>query len=312
MHARDEFTQRVKVVLFMRVAGFCSNLLCRPPTSGPGDDPDEVTNIGVAAHITAAAPGGPRYDVLLTEEERRSVTNGIWLCQSCSKLIDSDQARFTVSVLKEWKTDAETRALAFIRGAPGPSQLPKRLIDGLLAELDEFRLKMAQTSYLLRARVVEITHEFLLWIRNIMHSYRGPHVAPYIQEHIERQCQLDDQQLYQLHRSRFDPNKGLSLKKFQLPLLEANMDRLSDLPRDFQQAVLDMKSDLDIFNQEVDYSMSMHQKTFDPAIFGANRDAIILNLFSSYRNLASRAKDIADEITTILQKHPIPPASPLP
>jgi hypothetical protein len=33
---------------------------------------------------------GPRYDPVLTVEQRCSVANGIWLCQNCAKLIDND------------------------------------------------------------------------------------------------------------------------------------------------------------------------------------------------------------------------------
>lgn len=65
----------------------------------------------VGAHITAASPGGPRYDDSLSAEVRRSAVNGIWVCQSCAKLIDNDDSRFTVETLKEWKERAENRAL---------------------------------------------------------------------------------------------------------------------------------------------------------------------------------------------------------
>jgi HEAT repeat protein len=68
-------------------------------------------NVGVAAHITAAAAGGPRYDPTLSKEERMSATNGIWLCQFCGTLVDSDAVRYPVDVLRRWKSDAENSAL---------------------------------------------------------------------------------------------------------------------------------------------------------------------------------------------------------
>jgi hypothetical protein len=46
--------------------------------------------LGVAAHITAASPDGPRYDQNLSSEQRKSPDNGIWLCQNCAKLVDND------------------------------------------------------------------------------------------------------------------------------------------------------------------------------------------------------------------------------
>lgn len=61
----------------------------------------------MAAHITAAAPGGARYDPQLTSAERSSIENGIWLCQTHARHIDVDPVRFPAAVLQRWKTDAE-------------------------------------------------------------------------------------------------------------------------------------------------------------------------------------------------------------
>jgi hypothetical protein len=67
-------------------------------------------NVGVAAHISAAAVGGPRYDPNLSQEERSAASNGIWLCQNCAKIVDNDLARFTVTFLKDRKLVAELDA----------------------------------------------------------------------------------------------------------------------------------------------------------------------------------------------------------
>ena len=66
--------------------------------------------MGVAAHITGAAPGGQRYNSSLSPEARRNSENGIWLCQTCAKLIDNDSTRYTVPLLRAWKEIAEERA----------------------------------------------------------------------------------------------------------------------------------------------------------------------------------------------------------
>jgi hypothetical protein len=71
-----------------------------------------VSSIGVAAHITAASTGGPRFDPNLDVQARRSARNGIWLCASCSVAIDRDWETQTVSVLRGWKTQAEAAATA--------------------------------------------------------------------------------------------------------------------------------------------------------------------------------------------------------
>ena len=80
-------------------------------TCGANTNPEKITNIGVAAHICAAAQGGPRYDASMTPEERKSFENGIWLCQSCSKLIDTDITRYPKELLQSWKQLAEQTAI---------------------------------------------------------------------------------------------------------------------------------------------------------------------------------------------------------
>jgi hypothetical protein len=109
-NTRDEFPVRVKRVLALRVNQRCSNPLCGAATGGPAANPSKHLNIGVAAHMTAAAPAGPRYDATLTQQQRRSPENGIWLCQSCAKLSDDDADRFSEQLLRHWKASAEANA----------------------------------------------------------------------------------------------------------------------------------------------------------------------------------------------------------
>ena len=103
---RDNFTNTIKNKLAKRVAFICSNPSCRKITIGP-DSKNGINNIGVAAHICAASPGGPRYNKNMSEDERKSFDNGIWLCQSCAKLIDSDENKYTVQLIKSWKNQIE-------------------------------------------------------------------------------------------------------------------------------------------------------------------------------------------------------------
>jgi len=109
--AREDFPAHVKQALQNRVASRCSNPQCRAATAGPQVDNSKALNVGVAAHITAASEGGPRYDPSLTPEQRSCAENGIWLCQNCAKLVDNDPTRYTVDLLRSWKTVADDLAL---------------------------------------------------------------------------------------------------------------------------------------------------------------------------------------------------------
>lgn len=103
---RDNFNKSVKELLAKRVAYICSNPNCRCLTIGPKRQKNGSISIGVAAHITAASEGGPRYKKM-SQNERTSYENGIWLCQNCSKIIDSDTDKYTVELLNDWKLKAE-------------------------------------------------------------------------------------------------------------------------------------------------------------------------------------------------------------
>lgn len=93
------------------LAGYkCSKPDCGIPTRGAALNGEDTINVGFAAHITAASPDGPRYDLTLTSEQRKHHSNGIWLCGTHAKLVDSDEGHFTVEELHKWKRLAERRS----------------------------------------------------------------------------------------------------------------------------------------------------------------------------------------------------------
>jgi hypothetical protein len=106
---RNEFTELVKRTVAGRVGYLCSK--CRNPTIGPNDDSAKTILLGEAAHITAATAGGPRYDPALSEYERKSVNNAIWLCTACHTLIDALESTFSSTFLHKLKREAEQLAL---------------------------------------------------------------------------------------------------------------------------------------------------------------------------------------------------------
>ena len=64
-------------------------------------------SVGVAGHITAASPKGPRYNSKLASRQRIAIKNGIWLCENCGKAVDADESAHTVTQLLTWKRRAE-------------------------------------------------------------------------------------------------------------------------------------------------------------------------------------------------------------
>jgi len=112
--ARDNFTAGVKRVLAERAGFQCSRPSCRAVTYGPADDEGRSINVGVAAHITAASPGGARYDPSISSELRKSASNGIWLCETHGKEIDHDTTQYTTELIRAWKEHSEHEARALL------------------------------------------------------------------------------------------------------------------------------------------------------------------------------------------------------
>lgn len=107
---RDEFSEKTKAQIAKQVGYLCSFPNCRVFTVGATQDGRSIINIGTAAHICAAAPGGPRYDDRMSATERSAPENGIWMCRDHGKAIDSDEKAFPAKLLREWKQQAHTEA----------------------------------------------------------------------------------------------------------------------------------------------------------------------------------------------------------
>ena len=104
---KPDFNKTTVEVLAKRAAYLCSNPDCRVSTVGPNEDPEKATSIGEAAHIFGAREKAKRYNPAMTDTARASITNGIWLCRNCHKLIDSDEQRFSTELIFAWREQHE-------------------------------------------------------------------------------------------------------------------------------------------------------------------------------------------------------------
>lgn len=177
---RDDFTANTKRILAARTGHRCSNPGCPHSTIGPGSKENTIINIGVAAHITAASPGtpekaAPRYDKTLTREQRRDISNGIWLCQNCGKLIDSDELQFPVELLKKWRKEAENRASVALT-TPGATA---NQIATLFGELDEDDIKFLESLSLSKDDNIEaLTERMRKAAQADISAFRGTRAFP--------------------------------------------------------------------------------------------------------------------------------------
>jgi len=198
---RDEFSREVREALAARVGLRCSNPECQQLTSGPAADPARAINIGVAAHITSASPGGPRFDAALTTDQRVAIENAIWLCQTGGALADRDTARFSVALLRGWKETAEDAASKAIRAGSryrpiAANEVRQELTIGELAAIkalsDEFGCHIETEVHLaagegwLRLHGAVVRGEDLIAID--IHENHGKGIAYFQIEHLLDLC----------------------------------------------------------------------------------------------------------------------------
>lgn len=146
MATADRFKKTVIATLARRSANQCANPDCGALTSGPSDDPQNSVNLGEAAHIYGANPGSARYEPAMNSIDRSSITNAIWLCGNCHKLIDDDPTRYPPGILFEWQR-AHEQAIAEKVGKTS-ALIRKRFED---RHLEEF----GRLSYLAERLILE-------------------------------------------------------------------------------------------------------------------------------------------------------------
>src|SRR5262245_55665956 len=111
---RDDFHRDVKRTLAARAGHRCS--VCGRSTSGPAAGTDLSLSDGVAAHISAASPQGPRFDPAISPEQRRSAENAIWVCTKHGREIDADISTFPTHILRGLKRIREEAAERELQG----------------------------------------------------------------------------------------------------------------------------------------------------------------------------------------------------
>ncbi|UWR77118.1 hypothetical protein K4L04_03930 [Phaeobacter inhibens] len=106
-----DFSKKTVDTIAKRAGFRCSNPDCGAATVGPNSQSDKATTIGEAAHISGARPNAPRFDEAKTDTVRSAITNGIWLCRNCQKLIDADASRYSIELLLIWRERHEKKIL---------------------------------------------------------------------------------------------------------------------------------------------------------------------------------------------------------
>ncbi|MFN4166442.1 MAG: HNH endonuclease [Ferrovibrio sp.] len=183
-----KFSGDVVAALGKRAALRCSNPDCGVLTSGPSAEPSAAINIGEAAHIYGRTAEAARFNEDLTLSERSDITNGIWLCRNCHKMVDADEGRFPAELLFAWRQSHEREVLKNI-GRKG-DLLRQIVTDEKLRDFDDESYSVRQialdkpdfweyklTAAILKAKLAPI-HRQLMDLEGGLYVKKSVYIAP--------------------------------------------------------------------------------------------------------------------------------------
>ncbi|MGB2768376.1 MAG: hypothetical protein WBC88_01460, partial [Candidatus Zixiibacteriota bacterium] len=139
-------------------------------------------------------------------------------------------------------------------------------------------------------------------LKSILEGYAGVRADARIAEAIGKLLARSDKDLAAVaQRGKTAPLGAVRLKKYTIPFLDGHIGALVFLPSDFQNLLIEVKTQLAVLNEQVDDAQFFYRKTFDSDIFGGNYEILEKNLKSSYLDVCQRARDMADLVGKCLK-----------
>jgi len=171
----------------------------------------------------------------------------------------------------------------------------------VLSELSEARFRLAGVVYVLESRFGTYNRELLEWILPLLESYRGPNPSKQIVELMRRQLALSDAKLAEIAQAqKVGPEGGLEVNKYRLPYIDSRVGDLGLFDEESRASILDVRSNIDLFNEQVDEARFYFKLTYESGISEENHRRATLGAEKSYQNLSIRAREIIDRINRLL------------
>jgi hypothetical protein len=172
------------------------------------------------------------------------------------------------------------------------------LRQAILAELDELGYKMALVSHAVRSHLDQLSDDHVLWLEAKMARYEGPENAAGV---LLLLAELKKHPASVRSRSENPYEERMSsvgLLEHSLPLLNLHRHEMADFPLAFQSAVLQIVSQLQIFNQRVVMARQQLERALQRE-HGSRPANGSGELGESYQELASRSRLIADLVDNV-------------
>lgn len=170
----------------------------------------------------------------------------------------------------------------------------KNLTKLLKTELMFLREPLVTTRILICQNLNKITYDFLKWVKDVDCLESSA-----INESITKLLGSDKKKFDELSKSLFPTrsNSALGLKKTGISSIDRVLERASLFDDDILIHAIDIKSDINVLNQEVELAMQSFQLSFSPS---TNHLMVSHNIKSSYDMVDNRLEIIVNKIQKLI------------
>jgi hypothetical protein len=201
-------------------------------------------------------------------------------------------------------------SLGFLFGLLGPIVVDRnrRKLDtdetysAVLIELDELRYRIANGAFGISLDHGKATREHVVQFYTVASDFEKRHAREGISGKLLGMLGWPEGAVEGVsaarRREREQRNTGTSLKKAASPLLGAKLGQLAALPPKVQNALLEVKANIDILNEEIDMQRFYFEKTFSSAT-DTNHDIAIKSCAQCEVNVSERMRVLIEKISVL-------------
>lgn len=168
---------------------------------------------------------------------------------------------------------------------------------GLRAEISELRVRLAMTCFLVTLRYGDFDRDFLTWLKPLLENYKGTHPASTLVTTLEMVLAYPDSEIasYAAHK-RAGTDKSLSLKKYRLPYLVANLGNLDLFSERTKLLLIEAAAQVETINEEIEQVRLYYGLTFDSSLSEENHQRARDSIAESSKNVANTGRAVLNKL----------------
>lgn len=176
----------------------------------------------------------------------------------------------------------------------------KDLHTALIKELENLQFRFLCAAQLLTARYGNYDKDFVIWCLAEFRAFPEETAAQSIISYLQMVAELDNKAF--IEHCKKQKNEGITaqnLKKHYLHMSELHINKLQCFSHPFQADLLEIKTNIGFYNDEVEKIEKFFLMTYDPSISVENYDRIINEIANRYRSIAEICIKVSSLISSI-------------